>query len=238
MTSRLVLITGGAGFIGSHLADELLRARPPRARPRQPGEPQVHGEGAAARRTSTAEVELRVGDVRDPDAVERALDGVDAVYHFAATVGVGQSMYELARLHLRQRRRHRRAARGARRAAGGRLVVASSMSVYGEGLYRDRRRPPGDDAGPSARAAAPARLGGPRRDGRAAAAGADAGEQAARARVGLRALQVRPGAAVPHGRRGVRHPRPWRCASSTCTARARRSRTPTPASSRSSRRGS
>lgn len=135
MTLR-VLVTGGAGFIGSHLADELLRAGH-RVVALDSLEPQVHG--AQRRRPSYLDprVELRVGDVRDLEAVEAALDGVDAVAHLAARVGVGQSMYELqsyvsvnsvGTAVLLEALATRRIPR---------LVVASSMSVYGEGLYLD-----------------------------------------------------------------------------------------------------
>src|SRR3954447_21635491 len=90
----LALITGGAGFIGARVARELLadgwdvRALDNLTR-------QVHETG---RRPGYLEddVELVVGDVRDPRAVSRALTGVDAVVHLAARVGVGQSMYEMA----------------------------------------------------------------------------------------------------------------------------------------------
>jgi len=93
-TPETVLITGGAGFIGSHLADELL-ARGHRVRALDSLLPQVHG--AAKRPDDLAvEVELQVGDVRDADALRRALEGVDSVVHLAARVGVGQSMYEIA----------------------------------------------------------------------------------------------------------------------------------------------
>src|SRR5262249_47274178 len=84
------LITGGAGFIGSHLADRLL-ADGHEVRALDNLDPQVHpGERPDY---LDAAVELQIGDVRDHDAVRRALDGVDAVIHFAAAVGVGQSMY-------------------------------------------------------------------------------------------------------------------------------------------------
>ncbi|HVZ33684.1 MAG TPA: NAD-dependent epimerase/dehydratase family protein, partial [Polyangiaceae bacterium] len=90
-----ILITGGAGFIGSHLSD-LLLARKHRVRVLDSLIPQVHE--AARRRPSylNDRVELCVGDVRDPKAVEAALQGIDCVVHLAALVGVGQSMYQVA----------------------------------------------------------------------------------------------------------------------------------------------
>src|SRR5690349_6801481 len=132
---KRVLITGGAGFIGSHLADELLR-HGYRVRGLDNLSPQVHGPGRRRPAYLHPDVELVVGDVRDPKAVGRALKDVDAVYHFAAMVGVGQSMYEIAQyadvndvgtgvlLEALIDRPVRR------------LIVASSMSIYGEGLYR------------------------------------------------------------------------------------------------------
>src|SRR5438552_4056937 len=134
-----VLITGGAGFIGSHLADRLL-VEGHEVRALDNLDPQVHGNGQRPLYLDAA-VELRVGDVRDHAAVARALEGVDAVYHFAAAVGVGQSMYEIERYTSVN-------AIGAavvleevleRRDAVRKLVVASSMSIYGEGQYRNPR---------------------------------------------------------------------------------------------------
>jgi dTDP-L-rhamnose 4-epimerase len=134
-----VLITGGAGFIGSHLADRLL-AEGHEVRALDNLDPQVHGNGQRPDYLDTA-VELQVGDVRDHAAVARALEGVDAVYHFAAAVGVGQTMYEIERYTSVN-------AIGAavvleeaveRRDAIRKLVVASSMSIYGEGQYRNPR---------------------------------------------------------------------------------------------------
>jgi dTDP-L-rhamnose 4-epimerase len=129
-----VLITGGAGFIGSHLADELL-AHGYSVRALDSLVAQVHG-GAARPDYLAADVELVNADVRDEEAVRRALDGVDCVVHLAARVGVGQSMYELADYT------------SANTAGTGtllqvlldrpvrKLLVASSMSVYGEGAYQ------------------------------------------------------------------------------------------------------
>ncbi len=134
-----VLVTGGAGFIGSHLADRLLAAGHD-VRALDNLEPQVHPDGARPDYLDTA-VELQVGDVRDHDAVSRALDGVDAVVHFAAMVGVGQSMYEIERytsvnaigaaVVLEEVLKRRDSIR--------KLLVASSMSIYGEGQYRNPR---------------------------------------------------------------------------------------------------
>src|SRR5689334_21793072 len=131
-----VLITGGAGFVGSHLADALSAA----------GhavtifdnlEPQVHGEHC--RRPAYLDPELRLehGDIRDLARVTPLVAEADVVFHLAAMVGVGQSMYQIRRYTevnalcmatvlealVANRDRVRK------------LVVASSMSIYGEGAY-------------------------------------------------------------------------------------------------------
>ncbi|SNB47498.1 NAD(P)-dependent oxidoreductase [Geobacter sp. DSM 9736] len=133
-----VLITGGAGFIGSHLADELLR-HGYRVRALDSLVPQVHGPNGKRPAYLDPEVELVKGDVRDPETVKKALRGIDAVYHFAALVGVGQSMYEIEK--YTSVNNHGTAVLLEAVAAAGcaKLVVASSMSIYGEGLYRDSR---------------------------------------------------------------------------------------------------
>ncbi|WP_028989034.1 NAD-dependent epimerase/dehydratase family protein [Thermithiobacillus tepidarius DSM 3134] len=133
--SKLVLITGGAGFIGSHLADELL-AHGYRVRALDNLAPQVHGPDAKRPDYLHPDVELMVGDVRDPAAVRRALLGVDAVYHFAAVVGVGQSMYEIARYTDVNNMGTAVLLETLIQQPVERLIVASSMSIYGEGLYR------------------------------------------------------------------------------------------------------
>ena len=130
-----ILITGGAGFIGSHLADELLR-RGYRVRALDVLTPQVHPEGRAPDYLDP-EVELMVGDVRDPAAVRRALQGVDGVFHLAAAVGVGQSMYEIAEYTSVNNLGTAVLLEALVEKPVERLVVASSMSLYGEGLYLD-----------------------------------------------------------------------------------------------------
>src|SRR5947209_19138406 len=95
MGRKKILITGGAGFVGSHLADELLE-HGYEVRALDNLAPQVHGEYAQRPSYLADGVELIQGDVRNRRVVSRALKGVDAVYHFAATVGVGQSMYQIA----------------------------------------------------------------------------------------------------------------------------------------------
>ena len=89
MGSKSILITGGAGFVGSHLADELLK-HGHQVRALDNLAPQVHGEDAVRPTYLSPDVELIVGDVRDPAAVEKSLYGVDGVIHLAAAVGARQ----------------------------------------------------------------------------------------------------------------------------------------------------
>jgi dTDP-L-rhamnose 4-epimerase len=137
MTGRRILITGGAGFIGSYLADHLL-AEGWQVRALDVLSPQVHGPDRKRPAYLDRDVELVVGDVRDPDAVRRALKGVDAVAHLAAAVGVGQSMYEVDHYVSVNDQGTAVLLQALIERPVQRLVVASSMSLYGEGLYRDR----------------------------------------------------------------------------------------------------
>lgn len=130
----IILVTGGAGFIGSHLSRALLEAGW-RVRVLDSLIEQVHGGRGPV--LLDPEVEFVHGDVRDAGALSRALEGVDSVVHLAAEVGVGQSMYAIEQYvsvndggtaALFQQLIHRPVRR---------VVVASSMSIYGEGLYRD-----------------------------------------------------------------------------------------------------
>jgi dTDP-L-rhamnose 4-epimerase len=132
--SKHILITGGAGFIGSHLADELL-AHGHRVRALDVLSPQVHPNRSRPDYLSS-DVELQIGDVRDPDTVGRALRGIEAVYHFAAMVGVGQSMYQVADYTGVNGLGTAVLLQALIEQPVERLVVASSMSIYGEGLYR------------------------------------------------------------------------------------------------------
>jgi dTDP-L-rhamnose 4-epimerase len=131
------LVTGGAGFIGSHLVDELL-VKGENIKILDALVPQVHGERADWPVWTPDGVEKMRGDVRDPEVWRKALQGVDQVYHLAAEVGVGQSMYEIIRYmdantmgtaHLLEI-----LAQGDHKIE--KLVVASSMSIYGEGAYQ------------------------------------------------------------------------------------------------------
>ena len=132
--SRQVLITGGAGFVGSHLADGLLAAGH-RVRVLDDLTPQVHQAGAPD--YLSAEAELVVGDVRDPNLLREVLRGVDVIFHFAATVGVGQSMYEISRYMSVNTQGTAELLQAIldTRMMPQKLIVASSMSIYGEGRY-------------------------------------------------------------------------------------------------------
>ncbi|HPM43616.1 MAG TPA: SDR family NAD(P)-dependent oxidoreductase [Candidatus Omnitrophota bacterium] len=129
-----VLVTGGAGFIGSHLVDELI-TKGHKVTVLDIFEPQVH----LGKRPKylNKKAEYIKGDVRKVSDLKRALGGVDVVFHLAAQVGVGQSMYEIGRYidhnthgtailmdHIIHNRGKVR-----------KVVVASSMSIYGEGSY-------------------------------------------------------------------------------------------------------
>jgi len=132
---KKVLITGGAGFVGSHTADALIR-KGHTVRIYDNLTEQVHAAGAAPAYLPP-EAEFVRGDMRDLDTLSKAVRGVDVIYHLAAAIGVGQSMYEIAYYtavnnqgtanllqalldsHVQQEK----------------IIVASSMSIYGEGKY-------------------------------------------------------------------------------------------------------
>ena len=133
---KTVLITGGAGFIGSHLADELIN-KGYSVRALDNLSEQVHGENAERPEYLNPQVELQIGDVRDRRAVDKALEGVDAVFHLAAMVGVGQSMYQIKDYTDVNNVGTAVLMEALTEKPVEKLVVASSMSIYGEGLYID-----------------------------------------------------------------------------------------------------
>ena len=137
-----ILVTGGAGFIGSHVVDRFAKSDHELV-VLDNLDPQVHGERTAfpaniEQHLLQRRIEFLRGDIRDPEIVQRALHGVESVVHLAAAVGVGQSMYEphyytsvnvdgqgvLMEEMARDAKRYRK------------FVVASSMSIYGEGAYQ------------------------------------------------------------------------------------------------------
>ena len=133
MVTHRALVTGGLGFIGSHICKELLGLGHD-VSILDNSDPQVHRGGAAVPQGA----ELMPGDVRDPEAWRGALKDVDVVFHEAAAVGIGQSMYQVSRFvdvnsmgtamlleHLANEEHDIR-----------KLIVASSNTVYGEGSYR------------------------------------------------------------------------------------------------------
>ncbi len=130
-----VLITGGAGFIGRHLAKLLLHSGH-RVRVLDSLLPQVHQDGALPS-DLPADVEALIGDVRDEAILRRALAGVDKVVHLAAEVGVGQSMYAVDRYVSVNDHGTAVLFQALIDHPVARVVVASSMSIFGEGLYRD-----------------------------------------------------------------------------------------------------
>ena len=133
--TETILVTGGAGFIGRFVTEELL-ARGNRVRVLDSLIDQVHGVVDGSQLLNQ-EAELVRGDVRDKDAVASALKGVDSVVHLAAEVGVGQSMYEVERYTSTNDVGTAVLFEKLIDHPVRRVVTASSMSIYGEGLYRD-----------------------------------------------------------------------------------------------------
>jgi dTDP-L-rhamnose 4-epimerase len=130
-----VLITGGAGFIGRALARALL-AKGYGVVVLDALIEQVHRDASLP--ILPTDVEFVRGDIRDADRVDKALAGVDSVVHLAAEVGVGQSMYAIERYTSVNDCGTAVLFEALQGHAVKRVVVASSMSIYGEGLYLDR----------------------------------------------------------------------------------------------------
>jgi dTDP-L-rhamnose 4-epimerase len=134
----IVLVTGGAGFVGSHLVDALLE-RGERVRVLDNLDLLAHPDGVVPEHLDPA-AELVRGELEDPVAVERALEGVDRVFHLGGAVGNGESMMNVRRAVGANSGGTATLLEGilARRDRVRRLVLASSMVVYGEGTYRCR----------------------------------------------------------------------------------------------------
>jgi dTDP-L-rhamnose 4-epimerase len=136
--SQLVLVTGGAGFIGTHLVRKLIAAGL-RVRILDCLSTQVHGIDAHQRYTPPAGAEFMLGDVTSRADVERAISGVGTIVHLAAETGTGQSMYEIERYYRANVDGTALifdvlANQSVRQVTN--VVLASSRSVYGEGAYR------------------------------------------------------------------------------------------------------
>lgn len=133
MSKKRILITGGAGFIGSHLADDLL-AHGHDVRVLDSITPRVHGGQRPTYLNPAAEV--IVGDIRDGAIVEKALDGIEVVFHLAAAVSVGESLYEVERCTSVNNVGTAVLMDRLAKTPVERLILASSSTIYGEGLYR------------------------------------------------------------------------------------------------------
>jgi len=133
---KKILITGGAGFIGSHLCDELLKNNYT-IRVLDSLSDQVHGGNQERPEYLDENIEFIKGDIRDADLVRKLVKDAEAVFHFAALVGVGQSMYQIREYTDVNNVGTANLLEAVVQHPVEKLVVASSMSIYGEGLYED-----------------------------------------------------------------------------------------------------
>lgn len=136
LSMQKVLVTGAAGFIGTHLVQELL-AQGLSVRALDNLSPQIHGsKGSFPSWRDHPQVEVVRASVTDPEVWEAAIAGVDSVVHLAAETGTGQSMYQVAHYNA-VNSQATAAMMEAIVAHGGirRVVLSSSRSIYGEGAY-------------------------------------------------------------------------------------------------------
>jgi dTDP-L-rhamnose 4-epimerase len=130
--SRRVLITGGAGFIGSHLARRLEGAGHS-VRVLDNLLPQVHGKVS---RPNLPGCQTSWADVTDVEAVARIMEGSETLFHLAAQTGVGQSQYEIGSYVFTNTYGTAVVLEAAVAAGVRHLIIGSSRAVYGEGQYR------------------------------------------------------------------------------------------------------
>jgi dTDP-L-rhamnose 4-epimerase len=135
LKAKRVLITGGAGFVGSHTADALLAAGHD-VRIFDNLTPQVHRAGRSTYLPGGAEFVL--GDMRNKSQVDKVVQNIDVIFHLAAAVGVGQSMYQIADYTATNNLGTANLFQAIldTRSQPEKIVVASSMSIYGEGTYQ------------------------------------------------------------------------------------------------------
>jgi dTDP-L-rhamnose 4-epimerase len=131
-----ILVTGGAGFIGSHLVDKLVE-QGHKVKIYDNLDPQVHGKAQKKPKYLNKEAEFIKADIRNESALKKAIKNIDIIFHQAAKVGVGQSMYQvkeyvdvsingtaqLLDILVNTKNKVKK------------LIVAASMSSYGEGSY-------------------------------------------------------------------------------------------------------
>jgi dTDP-L-rhamnose 4-epimerase len=132
---KKVLVTGGAGFIGSHLCDHLIE-KGYRVKVLDNLDEQVHGKEHSKPDYLNPAVDLIIGDIRDEKIVEKVLNKTDIVFHFAAKGGVGQSMYDIADYTSVNNQGTAVLLEGIIKNPVEKLIVASSMSIYGEGFFK------------------------------------------------------------------------------------------------------
>ena len=135
MTTKNILVTGGMGFVGSYLVDKLIQ-RGHRVRIFDNLDPQVHPNRELPD-YANPHAEFIQADIRDYDALKKALHGIEIIFHKAAAVGVGQSQYEIKKyvdvntggtanlLDILVNNKHNIE----------KLIVAASQTSYGEGRY-------------------------------------------------------------------------------------------------------